>query len=254
SNADLVKQWGLVHRETFFLIWAVVALLIGIYLLGKIKFPHDSPMQKIKPIRVVLALVFIGFSVYLFPGVMKKPTWDHGLLAGFPPPKFYSWYEQESKCPLNLDCVKDFDIALEKAQVSDKPIFVDFTGWACVNCRRMEENVWIDDDVYELLSNEYEVVSLYVDDKRELPEADRGAVEFEYGDGEKKLKAINTIGDRWAALEILSFENSTQPLYAVLSPDGTLMTPPVGYTPDAEQYAEWLKCSLEAYGDYQKEK
>lgn len=258
SNADLVKQWNLVHRETFFLIWAVIALLTGIYLLGKIKFPHDSPIKKLKTSRIILALVFIGFGVYLLPGILPKPPWEHKLVAGFPPPTFYSWYntdsgddgDHKSKCPLDLDCTKDFDEARDRADVSQKPIFIDFTGWACVNCRRMEENVWIDDNVYNKLSTEFEVVSLYVDDKRELDEDKKGVVEIVYDDGETKLKAINTIGDRWTALEILSFENATQPLYAVISPDGQLMSSPVGYTPDSDEYNEWLQCSLDAYEEY----
>lgn len=253
SNADLVKQWNIVHRETFFLIWGVIAVLTGIYLLGKIKFPHDSPIKKLKTSRVILALAFIGFGVYLLPGVLPKPPWEHKLVAGFPPPTFYSWYKSDSKCPLGLDCTKDFDVAREKANASQKPIFIDFTGWACVNCRRMEENVWIDDKVFDKLSTQFEVVSLYVDDKRELEEDKKGVVEIVYDDGDVKLKAINTIGDRWTALEILSFANATQPLYAVISPDGTLMSSPVGYTPDSEEYSDWLQCSLDAYEKYQTE-
>jgi thiol:disulfide interchange protein DsbD len=261
SNADLVKQWHIVHRETFFLIWGIIAVLTGIYLLGKIKFPHDSPIKKLKTSRVVLALAFIGFGIYLLPGILPKPPWEHKLVAGFPPPTFYSWYNTDEgdegdhkvKCPLNLDCTKDFDEARDRADLSQKPIFIDFTGWACVNCRRMEENVWIDEDVYDKLSKEFEVVSLYVDDKRDLAEDKKGVVEIVYEDGETKLKAINTIGDRWTALEILSFENATQPLYAVISPDGTLMSSPVGYTPDSGEYNAWLQCSLDAYEAYQAE-
>lgn len=117
----------------------------------------------------------------------------------------------------------------------------------------MEENVWIDDKVFDKLSTQFEVVSLYVDDKRELEEDKKGVVEIVYDDGDVKLKAINTIGDRWTALEILSFANATQPLYAVISPDGTLMSSPVGYTPDSEEYSDWLQCSLDAYEKYQTE-
>lgn len=253
SNADLVKQWNIVHRETFFLIWGVIAVLTGVYLLGKIKFPHDSPIKKLKTSRVILAIAFIGFGVYLLPGILPNPPWEHKLVAGFPPPTFYSWYETDTKCPLGLDCTKDFYEAREKANVSQKPIFIDFTGWACVNCRRMEENVWIDEKVFDKLNTQFEVVSLYVDDKRELEEDQKGVVEIVYDDGDVKLKAINTIGDRWTALEILSFANATQPLYAVISPDGTLMSSPVGYTPDSEEYSDWLQCSLDAYEQYKAE-
>ncbi|MCB0759942.1 MAG: thioredoxin family protein [Flavobacteriales bacterium] len=247
STADLVIQTGLLKRETFFLIWTIVALLTGIYLLGFIKFPHDSKKTKLSAPRVIIALAFIGFGIYLAPGVLKKPTWEHGLLAGFPPPHSYSWYEHDTDCPLGLDCAHDLDEALEMAREKGKPVFIDFTGWGCVNCRRMEENVWIKPEVFKLLDEEFQVVSLYVDDKRDLDEAEQFNVPIKYDDGSEKVKQIRTIGDKWSTLEILQFQNSTQPLYVIVTPDGKLMNSPVGYTPDEKEYADWLKCGLEAY-------
>ena len=253
SNADLVYQLGWVKRETFFLIWFLISMGCALYLFGLYRFPHDSPKSKISPARNMIAMVFLLFAVYLFPGMLKNPWWSHGLLAGFPPYEYYSWYDKESKCPLELDCTKDYYEAVELAEVKDKPIFIDFTGHACVNCRRMEENVWPEKEVYDLLSEKFQVVSLYVDDKRKLPEDEQHEVEITYADGSKKAKKIRTIGNKWSTLEILSFDNSTQPLYAILSPDGELMNAPVGYTPDVSEYVDWMKCGIEAYEDYKIE-
>jgi len=254
SNADLVHQYGWVKRETFFLIWFLLSAACGLYLLGVIKFPHDSPIKKLSTSRIAFAGLFLAFAIYLFPGMLKNPTWEHGLLAGFPPYKHYSWYEHESDCPLDLDCSDDFYLAQEKALEKEKPIFVDFTGHACVNCRRMEENVWPKEEVYKLLSEEFQVVSLYVDDKRELPLEEQDIVLITYSNGSKKEKKIRTIGNKWSTLEIMSFANSTQPLYAILSPDGCLMNKPVGYTPDTDEYIEFLKEGIEMNKEYQKQK
>ncbi|MEM7162021.1 MAG: protein-disulfide reductase DsbD domain-containing protein [Bacteroidota bacterium] len=254
SNADLVHQFGWVKRETFFLIWMILSLACGLYLFGVIKFPHDSPKVRMSPVRIGFATIFIAFGIYLFPGILKNPWWEHGLLAGFPPYKHYSWYPHESHCPLDLDCTDDFYIAQDMAVKKDKPIFIDFTGHACVNCRRMEENVWPKEEVLKLLNEEFQVVSLYVDDKRELPLEEQDTVLIEYSNGETKEKKIRTIGNKWSTLEIMSFANSTQPLYAILSPDGCLLNEPVGYTPNVQEYVEFLKEGIEMNKRYNKEK
>lgn len=253
SNADLVYQWGILQRETFFLIWTIIAFLTALYLMGFIKFPHDSKKTKLSPIRIGFLLAFLGFGVYLFPGVLKNPWWNHNVLSGFPPPKFYSWYFQEgdSKCPLALDCTKDFYEGVEMAKAKGQPVFLDFTGWACVNCRKMEDNVWPTENIYKILANEVQVVSLYVDDKRARPDGKEEVVSITYQDGTVKPKRISTIGDMWSTLEILSFANSTQPLYVMLTPEGELLTPPKGYTPNSSEYEEWLRCGLDAYKEKQ---
>lgn len=254
SNADLVEQWGLLKRETFFLIWFILTLACSLYLFGLYKFPHDSPRTKLSTGRIGWGVAFLAFAIYLFPGMLKNSWWEQGLMAGFPPYKHYSWYEHDSNCPLELDCADDFYVAQEKAEEKAKPIFIDFTGHACVNCRRMEENVWPEKEVYDLLSEEFQVVSLYVDDKRKLEEAEQDTVLVTYNDGSTKDKLIRTIGNKWSTLEILSFENSTQPLYAILSSDGCLMNAPVGYTPDKEEYVKFLMEGIEANKHYQKQK
>jgi thiol:disulfide interchange protein DsbD len=248
SNADLVEQWGLIKRETFFLIWVIIGLGLAGYLFGLVKFPHDSPIKKLGATRVILGSITLAFTIYLAPGVLKNSPWNHNLLSGFPPPTFYSWYEQseddhdESFHP-EYD---DFYAAMEVAQSEGKPILIDFTGWACVNCRKMEEAVWTQPQIKEKLSEDFVVVSLYVDDKVELPEDKQGVFEYEVN-GEKQVKKIRTIGNKWATFQTQSFRNNSQPYYVMLSPDGHLLGNPVGYTPNVKEYDEYLECGLSAF-------
>jgi thiol:disulfide interchange protein DsbD len=162
SNADLVSHWDLLKREVFIGIWMVIFVGLALYLFGKIKFPHDAPIKKLSFSRISFGVLIIAFVIYLAPGVLKNPTWNQNLLSGFPPPQFYSVYDQESDCPLGLNCYKDFEEGLAAAKVANKPILLDFTGWACVNCRKMEENVWSEPDIYQILKEEYILISLYV--------------------------------------------------------------------------------------------
>ena len=255
SNADLVYQFKWIHRETFFLIWFLISVATALYLFGVFKFPHDSKNLKLSNTRLGFATLFFAFAIYLFPGMLKNPWWRHGFLAGFPPPIEYSIYNSDDHhCPMDLDCTNDFFTAREKAVEKDKPIFIDFTGHACVNCRKMEENVWRDPIVRGMLEDEFQVVSLYVDDKRSIDESEQCEVLITYSDGEQKEKKIRTIGNKWSTLEIMSFEAASQPYYAILSPDGRLMNKPVGYTPDKDEYIEFLREGIELNKIYQEEK
>jgi len=247
SNADLVEQWGLIKRETFFLIWIVVGLGLSAYLFGFIKFPHDSPIKKLSKGRLAFGIAVLAFTIYLVPGVLKNSPWNHNLLSGFPPPTFYSWYEAEEgdhdeTFHPEFD---DFEAALAVAKEKNLPILIDFTGWACVNCRKMEESVWTQPGVKALLQEEFVVVSLYVDDKVELPEDKQGVFEYE-ANGEKQVKKIRTIGNKWATFQTQAFRNNSQPYYVMLSADGHLLGNPVGYTPNVEEYEEYLKCGISA--------
>ena len=143
SNADLVEQWGLIKRETFLVIWILLLIGLGAYLLGKIKFPHDSPIKKLSKTRIGMAALSFAFAMYLIPGIFGQPI---SFVSGFPPPDFYS-YGYEGHCPLDLACVHDYDEGLEIAKKTGKPLMLDFTGWACVNCRKMEEQVWSQPEV-----------------------------------------------------------------------------------------------------------
>lgn len=241
SNADLVEQWGLVKRETFFLIWTIIFGGLAAYLFGLIKFPHDSPIQKLSSFRKSFAVVVLLFTIYIAPGILKNPPWNHNLLSGFPPPTFYTWYEKETfHAPYD-----NFEEAYAEAQRLNKPLLIDFTGWACVNCRKMEESVWTVESIKDKLENDFVLVSLYVDDKVKLPEDQQGVFEYEV-EGQMKKKKIKTIGNKWATFQTQVFNNNSQPYYVMLSPDGYLLGNPVGYTPDVEEYSDFLDCGIEA--------
>ncbi len=240
SNADLVAHWDILKREVFIGIWILIFIGLALYLFAKIKFPHDSPIKKLSFSRISFGVLVIAFIIYIAPGVLKNPTWNLSLLSGFPPPQFYSIYEQESDCPLGLDCYKDFDEGLAKAKEVNKPILLDFTGWACVNCRKMEENVWSEPDIYQTLKNDYILISLYVDDnEKALPEAQQ----FDFLKANGKIKKIKTVGDKWSTFQVINFKNASQPFYVLLSPDLEILNTSQQYT-DRDTYYSWLKEGL----------
>ncbi len=254
SNADLVSHWGLLKVEPLLLIWIATFVGLGLYLFGKIKFPHDSPIKKLNPLRIGLGVASIAFAGYMVTGLMYnkevKALNSLSLLSGFAPPACYSIL-YPCDCPQNLSCVKDYEAGIELAQKVDKPILLDFTGYACVNCRKMEENVWPIDKVYEQLKEEYILVSLYVDDRTELPESEK--IEVKRANG--TARTLRSIGNKWAHFQAERFQINTQPYYVLLSPDGkTVLNKPVGYTPDDEDYAEFLRCGIESYQKLKQEK
>jgi thiol:disulfide interchange protein len=242
SNADLVMHWGILKREVFIGIWIIVGAGITLYLLGKIKFPHDSPRKKLTKARYFLAAVFLAFTIYLAPGVTNTKYANLTLISGFPPPLCYSVYQNPVNCK-NFEPLKDYELALQKAKAENKPLLIDFTGYACVNCRRMEENVWTDEEIKGIMSEKFVLVSLYVDDKKNLP----AAKQFTYKTKDGVEKEIITVGDKWATFETENFKNNAQPLYAILNGDEILMNNPVGYTPNIKEYKDWLLCGLDAF-------
>ncbi len=243
SNADLVMHWGLLKREVFIGIWILAGLGTTLYLLGMIKFPHDSPIKKLSKARIALAVLFGAFTIYLIPGVTNTRFANLGLISGFPPPLYYSIYKTGNECILGLNCSHDYEEGLIKAIAENKPILLDFTGYACVNCRRMEENVWSDPEVFKIMKEKFIVISLYVDDKKNLP----AAKQFTYKTKDGTEKEIITVGDKWATFETENFRNNAQPLYAILNTDEVLLNNPVGYTPSIKEYKDWLQCGLEAF-------
>lgn len=243
SNADLVMHWGILKREIFIGLWILVSTGLALYLFGKIKFPHDAPIKKLPVTRIILGTVTALFALYLLPGVTNTKWNNLTLISGFPPPLYYSIYKTESDCVLGLNCSHDYEEGLKIARAEHKPILLDFTGYACVNCRRMEEKVWSQPDVYKLMKEKYIVISLYVDDKKSLP----AAKQFTYKTKDGVEKEITTVGDKWATFETENFANNAQPLYAILNTDEVLLTRPVGYTPSAKEYLEWLQCGLDAF-------
>jgi len=243
SNADLVEHWGLLKREIFIGLWIIIGIGLILYLFGKIKFPHDGPLQKIGKGRITTSILVIAFVIYLIPGVTNTKYANLKLLSGFPPPMFYSIYEKASECPLDLNCSKDWQEGLAKAKAENKPILLDFTGWACVNCRKMEEQVWSTTEVYDILSEQYIIISLYVDDKKKLPEAEQ----FDYLRINGTIKNIETIGDKWGTLQTINFQNNSQPYYVLLNHDLKLLNTTNAYEPNPDAYFEWLNIGLQNF-------
>ena len=244
SNADLVQHWGILKREVFLGIWTLVALGLTAYLFGWLRLPHDVKGATIAPTRKVLGLISLAFAIYVAQGIPMNRASSLQLLSGFPPPASYSLFESTNttNTGLHAQVVNDYGKAIEMAKAANKPLLIDFTGWACVNCRKMEENVWVDPAVKSYIEENFILVSLYVDDRANLPIEKR----FTYTNAAGQSKEIKTQGDLWATFQSENFKQVTQPLYVVLSPDQTLLSNPVGYTPNIQQYLEWLQCSVKA--------
>ena len=241
SNADLVQHWGLLKREVFLGIWAIISIALALYLIGKLLLPHDVKGEKISSARKIGAGIAFAFGIILIVGMAPKNTYLLKFLSGFPPPTHYSLFTDKNEAHgLQANVVNDYEKALQLSKLSKKPILIDFTGWACVNCRKMEENVWTDPAVMSFIQNNFILVSLYVDDKALLPVDKRFTYTTKAGD----KKEITSIGDLWATFQAENFNQSSQPLYVVMSPDQKLLSNPVGYTPDAKEYLNWLQCSI----------
>ena len=236
SNADLVAHWDLLKREVFIGIWIVIFIGLALYILKKIRFPHDSTDKKISFSRGSFGILVLAFVIYLIPGTFKTPSWNLSLLSGFPPPQFYSIYEQENDCPLGLNCYKVFEVGLAAAKAANKPILLDFTGWACVNCRKVEENVWSNPAIYKLLKEDYILISLYVDDRKELPET----AQFNFKRANGQLKEITTVGDKWATFQTVNFKTASQPYYVQLTSELQILNRAEQYT-DIDTYLAWLQ-------------
>lgn len=245
SNADLVEHWGLLKREIFIGIWILCALGLSLYLFGIIRFPHDGPRKKgIAKGNLLVGILSTAFLIYLLPGLTNSNSANLKLLSGFPPPLFYSLYDKGTSAPLGLEAYKDFEEGLQAAKASGKPIMIDFTGWACVNCRKMEEQVWSEPEIFNVLHKEYILISLYVDDRKELPEDQK----FNYLKPTGGVKEIKTIGDKWATFQTVNFKNNSQPYYILMDQDLNLLNKPIGYTPDAAEYLQWLTTGLSHNG------
>ncbi|CAM4030557.1 cytochrome c biogenesis protein CcdA [Flavobacterium branchiophilum] len=256
SNADLVLQMHLLEREVFIAIWIAIFGTLALYLFGKITLPHDSPLAKISVGRLYVGLFILAFTVYLIPGLWGAPL---QLINAFPPPLEYS--ESPSglggnatksdlllpngakKGPHNLIVFDDYEIGLAYAKKVNKPILLDFTGHACVNCRKMENTVWIDPAVLPILKNDVVLISLYVDDKRELPETQQTISKTT---GAK----LETIGEKWTDFMISKYKTNTQPLYVMTDLQGNNLnktTPTTSYNPDSQYYKNWLEMGIKNF-------
>ena len=251
SNADLVKHWGILKIEVFLGIWIVIFLGLGLYLFAKIKFPHDSPLKKLSFFRISSGVLVLAFVVYLASGfrVNQDTNTFHSLklLSGLAPPVGYSFF-LPNDCPNNLDCYKDLKEGIAHAKKVNKPIMIDFTGLACVNCRKMEEHVWPEEEIEKYLKDDFVLISLYVDDKKPLPESEQ--LEVNRINGGTRL--LENYGHKWAHFQTQYFQANSQPFYVLLSPDGKeILNRPVGYTPDESEYAQFLQCGLDVFKESQ---
>ena len=244
SNADLVKQWGFLKREIFIGLWVFIGLLTVLYLLGKLRFSHSSPVKKFSFIRIAFIILFTSITIYLIPGLTNTKWADLKLISGFPPPRTYSIYKiEKGKSGILEPMHNDYKGALKLARTQNKPVLIDFTGWACVNCRRMEEKVWPDATVDSLMRNEFIVVSLYVDEKKKLPLAEQTVERLSNGTD----KSVISVGDKWSTFQIENFGATSQPQYVIISPDEIALTKTKFYTPDPEEFIKWLECGLDAF-------
>ncbi len=244
SNADLVEQWGLLKREIFIGLWILIGLLIILYLLGKLKFSHSSPVKRFSFTRIAFIVLFASVTIYLLPGLSNTKRADLKLISGFPPPRTYSVYSFDKN---NKDVFEpihnNYNEALAIAKRENKPVLIDFTGWACVNCRRMEEKVWPDPLVDSLMRTKFVVLSLYVDERRKLPLTEQTIYKAPNG----AEKSIITVGDKWSTFQTENFGATSQPQYAIISADEKALTKTKFYTPDADEFAAWLQCGLDAF-------
>ena len=239
SNADLVEHWGILKREIFIGIWFLISILLCFYLLGLFKFPHEIKKIKISKFNYFLSFTFLCVAVYLFPALLPNGSQKASLLSGFTPPSFYSVYPKSNDCPLGFNCFKDFDSGMDYAVSQNKPILLDFTGWACANCRRIEENVWTDPEIFKIIDEDFVLISLYVDDRKVLPEKDQITLKYKSG----KLKEIKTVGDKSATFQAINFNNASQPYYVLINNDLRILNSPIQYT-SKENYLAWLKEGL----------
>ena len=244
ANADNVEQWGILKREVFVAAWVIIGACIVLYLLGWLKIGHSSPVKKFSFARIAFIVLFGAITLYLMPGLTNSRYAKMGLLSGFPPPLSYTLYSHhvlitEGIKPLH----NEYEKALARARAENKPLLIDFTGWACVNCRRMEEKVWTDKEVDSIMRNKFVVVSLYVDEKTKLPATEQSVFKTSVGID----KSIITVGDKWATFQTENFRATSQPQYAIINPDEIALTKTKFYTPDPNEFADWLKCGLEAY-------
>ena len=245
SNADLVQHWNILKIEPFLIIWIIIFAGLALYLFGKIKFPHDSPIKKLSFPRISFAILIAAFTIYLVSGFRVNEKTNTfiplTLLSGLAPPVGYSFI-YPNDCPNDLNCFKDLKEGLAYAKKVNKPIMIDFTGYACVNCRKMEEHIWSLDKIDDYLRNEYVLISLYVDDKKELPKEQQILVNRING-GTRQLE---NYGHKWAHFQTQFFQTNSQPYYVLLSPDGKqILNKPVGYTPNEKEYADFLQCGLD---------
>ncbi|MBB2147745.1 protein-disulfide reductase DsbD family protein [Pedobacter gandavensis] len=264
SNVDLAYHWNWFDREVFLVLWIVIFGLMGLYLLGKLKFSHDSPVNFISVPRLMIAIIVLSFSIYMVPGLWGAPL--KSISAFLPPQATQDFdlytptltggtsntpvkheegphkYADIFHAPLNLNVFFDYEEGMAYAKKVNKPVMIDFTGHACVNCRQMEANVWPDKMVYSRLNNDFVIIQLYVDDKTELAQHEKFTSTF-------SGKAVNTIGNKWSDFQAAKFHSNSQPYYVLLGHDEKLLVQPTGANYNAEEYLKFLNSGLNNFNE-----
>lgn len=240
SKADLVSKTFLLKREIFIGLWILVTVGLVLYLFGRIRFPHDDKKPKISISRKILGVVGIGFVMYLIPGLLPSEKPRLTTLSGILPPMNVSLYKNEKDGILGLKPAHDYFKAIELAKKEGKPVLIDFTGYGCENCRKMEEFVWSQSDVLPILQNDVVLASLYVDDREELPQKEQASIDLGYG----QKKKIKTIGDKWSLFQQINFNNNSQPHYVLVTPDEKVINTPVSGYMSKNEFKKFLECGI----------
>ena len=235
SVADLAYGWRILDRETFLALWIVIFILLGFYLLGKIRLPHDTPLERVSVSRLFMAIISLSFAIYMIPGLWGAPL---KAITAFAPPLYtqdFNLYDGEVHAQFD-----DYDAGMRYAQEIGKPVLLDFSGYGCVNCREMENSVWIDPTVKELLEKDYILITLMVDDKTALPKI----LEVEEGGSTTKLR---TVGDKWSYLQRYKFKANAQPYYIAIDPEGNPLGTSYAHDTDISRYIDFLQKGLKEY-------
>ena len=235
SVADLAYGWGILDREVFVALWVVIFAMLGFYLLGKIRFPHDTPTESTGVARFFMALASLSFAVYLLPGLWGAPL--KGVSAFVPPlyTQDFNLYQNEE-----LHTFDDYEEGMRYAEEHGLPVLMDFSGYGCVNCRKMEGAVFDTEEISTLLKDEFVVIELMVDDKHALPEP------IVVTENNKKV-TLRTIGDKWSFLQRHKFAANSQPYYMVLDNDGNAISGSYAYDEDIDKFRKFLTDALEKY-------
>ncbi len=235
SVADLAYGWRLLDREVFVVLWIVIFALLGFYLLGKIRFSHDSELKHVSVPRLFMAIISFGFSIYMIPGLWGAPL---KAISAFAPPLYtqdFSLYDNEVHAAFT-----DYEAGMEYAKRNNKPVMIDFSGYGCVNCRKMEASVWTNIRVKDILEKDYVLITLIVDDKSKLPEP----IEIvENG----KTRVLRTVGDKWSYLQRSKFGANAQPFYVLLDGDGKPLSPSYAFDEDVSKYIQFLNKGLSEF-------
>ncbi len=236
SVADMAYQWHILDREAFLSLWIVIFGLLGIYLLGKLKFPHDDDTDHVSIPRFFMGLISLAFAIYMVPGLWGAPL---KAVSAFAPPSSTQDFNLYQAKEVHAHYT-DYEVGMAAAKAAGKPVMVDFTGWGCVNCREMESKVWIDDKVRDIMTNDYILISLYVDEKKALPE-----VQTVVENG--KERKLRTIGDKWSYLQRVKFGANAQPFYVLLDNDGNPLNGSYTHDEDIDKFVKFLQTGLENY-------